>query len=1057
MSQYGLRVYAYDIAVKNADGMTIYYFVGDSTAAVTNSRTNYSTSFWGDDYSGDVVIPESVEYGGKTYKVTYISNEAFFRCSGMTSISIPSSVTGISGDEAFYGCYRLTSVIISDLSSWCNVNFGNAYANPLIYAGHLYLNNKKITKLIIPDDVTNISSYAFSGCSDLTSVTIPNSVSSIGEGAFKGCNGLTSVAIPNSVTSIGSYAFDGTPWLDNQPDGLVYVGKIAYKYKGEMPAYTRIAIKDGTYGIAGNTFYGCKGLTSINIPNSVTSIGSEAFSGCSGLTSVTIPNSVTSIGSSAFSGCSSLTSVIIPNSVTSIGNGAFFDCSSLTSFTIPNRVTTISNNLFYRCSSLTTVIIPNSVTSIGYSAFEGCSGLESIKVDSGNIKYDSRDDCNAIIETSSNTIIWGCKNTIIPNSVTSIGYGAFYNCSGLTSVTIPNSVTSIGSDAFYGTAWYNNQPDGLVYAGKFAYKYKGEMPANTQIRINDGTLGIAEGAFYGCSGLTSVTIPNSVTTIGNSAFYYCSGLTSVTIPNSVTSIGSNAFCWCSHLTSVTIPNSVTSIGSYAFFWCSDLTSVTIPNSVTSIGSYAFEGCSGLTSITIPNSVTSIGDWTFYCCENLTFVTIPNSVKFIGRYAFSYCRGLTTITSEIEEPFEIDNSTFDSDTYYVAELIVPYGTKAAYQNTVGWNKFTMITEAEDKDVAAFTLDGVTYQGSKSTQNVVVKSVDTDRTWLEVPASVCYDGTDYQVTGIDNDVFKGSSLAALIWDVEATLPNNAFSNASIGSNFLLYVKSATYAPSTVKNVVVDGTAQTIVLSDDGGQFYCPQAFMARSITYSHNYSMETGGEGKGWETIVMPFDVQRIVHSTRGEIVPFAVYNSSSNQKPFWLAYFSSSGFRRASQLQANEPYIIAMPNSSSYRNEYNLAGDVTFSAENVTVQNTPTFDGAFVPAFAPVVKSPSVKALNNASYSGGYDPGSRFIPDLRDVHPFEAYMTGSSSRGIVEINFDAGMTDMLDVLFSINEAQEVTIHTLSGQQVAHSTQRDFDAVRQQLPKGVYIVNGKKWIK
>ncbi len=311
MSLFGLRVYAYDIAVKNADGMTIYYFIGDSTAIVTNSHTDYSTSFRGDDYSGDVVIPESVEYGGKIYKVTYIGNEAFFRCSGMTSISIPSSVTGISGDETFYGCYRLTSVIISDLSSWCNVSFGNAYANPLIYAGHLYLNNKKVTKLIIPDDVTNISSYAFSGCSDLTSVTIPNSVCSIGEGAFKGCNGLTSVTIPNSVTSIGSYAFDGTPWLDNQPDGLVYAGKIAYKYKGEMPAYTRIAIKDGTYGIAGNAFYGCKGLTSINIPNSVTSIGSEAFSGCGGLTSVTIPNSVTSIGSSAFSGCSSLTSVKI--------------------------------------------------------------------------------------------------------------------------------------------------------------------------------------------------------------------------------------------------------------------------------------------------------------------------------------------------------------------------------------------------------------------------------------------------------------------------------------------------------------------------------------------------------------------------------------------------------------------------------------------------------------------------------------------------------------------------------------------------------------------------
>ena len=255
-----------------------------------------------------------------------------------------------------------------------------------------------------------------------------------------------------------------------------------------------------------------QGLTTATIPEtvtydgttySVTSIGGCAFWYCSSLASITIPTSVTSIGSSAFEYCSSLTSVTIPNSVTSIGSSAFCVCSSLTSITIPNSVTTIGNHAFALCSSLTSITIPNSVIFIG-EAFVGCSSLTSIVVESGNTMYDSRENCNAIIETASNTLIAGCQSTIIPNSVTSIGSSAFYGCTFLTSLTIPNSVTSIGSAAF-------------------AY----------------------------CFSLTSITLPNSVTTIGYTAFALCSSLTSITLPNSVTSIGFNAFYDCSSLTSVT--------------------------------------------------------------------------------------------------------------------------------------------------------------------------------------------------------------------------------------------------------------------------------------------------------------------------------------------------------------------------------------------------------------------------------------------------------------------------------------------------------------------------
>jgi hypothetical protein len=227
------------------------------------------------------------------------------------------------------------------------------------------------------------------------------------------------------------------------------------------------------------------------------------------------------------------------------------------------------------------------------------------------------------------------------------------------------------------------------------------------------------------------------------------------------------------------------------------------------------------------------------------------------------------------------------------------------------------------------------------------------------------------------------------------------------------------------------------------------------------METGGDGMGWETIALPFDVQRIEHSTKGEIVPFDLYSSSSDQKPFWLANFSGSGFNYTSAIKANEPYIIAMPNSSKYLGDYILAGDVTFSAENVSVPQTPTFNGTFLPAFAPVAMSATVHALNvnnrYVKYSGSYEPGSRFIASLRDVRPFEAYISDGSTRGIIKINVAESATAIGRALFSFYENPVVAIYTLSGQQVVLTVQRGFDEVWSSLAKGVYIVNGKKMIK
>jgi len=358
---------------------------------------------------------------------------------------------------------------------------------------------------------------------------------SIGD-AFNNCTGLTSVTIGSGVTSIGDGAFDcrGLTAINVDPSNSAYTAENGVLYNKNKT--TLIIYPKGKTGV-------------FTIPNSVTSIGDSAFYSCTGLTSVTIGNSVTSIGERAFYNCYRLTSVTIPNSVTSIGDYAFYNCTGMTSITIGNSVTSIGDYAFY-CIGLTSITIPNSVTSIGDWAFYNCTGLTEINYNA--------------------------------TAVTDLNGGAFVsagkNAAGIT-VNIGANVTKIPAHLFYG--------------------YSLSSCNITAVNFATGSVcqSIGDWAFRNCTEMTSITIPNSVTSIGNNAFCDCSGLTSITIGNSVTSIGNYAFYDCTGLTSVTIPNSVTSIGDHAFYDCTGLTSVTIGNSVTSIDAGAFSGCTGLTNVT----------------------------------------------------------------------------------------------------------------------------------------------------------------------------------------------------------------------------------------------------------------------------------------------------------------------------------------------------------------------------------------------------------------------------------------------------------------------------
>ena len=465
--------------------------------------------------------------------VTSIGGNSFYRCNSLTSITIPDNVASIH-NNAFYDCSGLVSVILS---------------------GH----------------VTNIGMAAFCGCNSLKSIIIPRSLVSIGNGAFSGSNVVFTVDKSNTkYSSVDGVLFDKTQTKLIQcpiskkgsysiPNTVNSIGIGAFKNCKDL---LEVTVPKSVTSIDASVFYGCSGLTSIAIPNSVTFIGAYAFYGCNGLTSLIIPNSVKSIINCAFQDCSSLTSVAISNSLTSIDQNVFTGCISLKTVSIPGLVTTIGIQAFSDCKGLKSIAIPNSVTSIGMWAFSGCSGLSSVTipssvksiglmafycssaeflVDAGNTNYSSMD---GVLLNKNQTLLVHCSTSkkgsySLPNTVTTIGDGAFVECNNLTTVVVPKKVNSISFGSFSGSSAvvsvdsgnsnYTNV-DGVLFNKNQTILLHCPITRTGSYSIPNTVTSITD--FGKCVGLTSIIIPESVTTIGGSCFNYCSGLTSITVKSS---------------------------------------------------------------------------------------------------------------------------------------------------------------------------------------------------------------------------------------------------------------------------------------------------------------------------------------------------------------------------------------------------------------------------------------------------------------------------------------------------------------------------------------------
>ena len=638
------------------EGVEVSYYIlsSESSYCIIGGKANgwgMPTNAINTATQGILTIPETVQYNNRTLGVVRVDINAFNGCNKLTSVTLPDNMAGI-GLSAFESCYNLTSIKMPKRTT---AGLGESFENDFYIGSSAFNNCYKLTEIELPEGLKELLSGTFSGCSKLNTVSLPSTLTRIESSAFFECESLTSVSIKASVPpTLEATAFDDVS------------GITLYVPKGSKGAYSTASywsnfkeiIEDASLHVINFEDENAKAICVSNWDTNgdgeldegeaaaVTDIGSvfkwqydvnEGPSYIKTFNEFKYFTGLTTIGEEAFYGCSSLTSITLPNTFKRIGNNAFWNCTKLSSIGIPNSVGRIDYLAFRGCSSLISLTIPESVYSIGYAIVSGCNSLASIVVDANNPSFSSPDNCNAIIDKTTGVLIAGCKNSVIPSGTIAIGFGAFEDCGGLTSVVMPSSVVKISNSAF-----------------------------------------------KNCNNLETLTLSSSLLTIQESAFNGCKKLSSITIPSTVTTIGSNAFNNCSSVITIIVENGNT------VFDSRDNCNAIIKTETNTL----IRGCQ---SSTIPNTVKTIEANAFQNVTNLKSIVIPSSVTTIGSYAFYGCVSLEIVKSKIITPFTIEENVFQyQDKSYKklftkAKLLVPNGCKALYQSTNCWNKFTEIEE------------------------------------------------------------------------------------------------------------------------------------------------------------------------------------------------------------------------------------------------------------------------------------------------------------------------------------------------------------------------------
>lgn len=950
--------------------------------------------------------------------------------------------------------------------------------------------------ILLSGNIQTIGANAFNGCSNLKSVTVKNETPiDIDENVFEGVYAKATLIVPKKTKS----AYSATlPWSKfssiKEVDSEIVVDNLLYEI--DFNSNTATLVKKNTFVYSSDEIEIPETITYNDLTITVTGIAENAFKSTN-LKSVTFSKNINVIGNNAFSGCSNLKKIIVRNEMP----------------------IAINENVFEGVYDKATLFVPQGFLP-QYQQAEVWKKFTNIQEEqTGDIETEGGFRVGGIYyeidtETPTNVRVVknpdGYKGTItIPSQVifrektyyvTEIGKAAFQS-SRIETIIIQEGITIIDDAAFWMCSNLSkiSLPTTLKIIGESAFR----STAITDIELPESVSIIGLGAFMNCSNLMTIKVDERNQTFdsrGNcnaiiKGSVLIAGCNGTTIPQGITEIGESAFQGTS-LKCINLPKTLIVIGKAAFE-SSKIESVDIPEGVNYIGDNAFWLCSNLYYVTLPTTLTIIGKSAFRSTA-ITEIELPKSVSTIGADVFTNCSNLVGIIVNHEAPIQIEDNLF-SGLYEKVTLYVPIGTVSIYRQAEGWKNFVNIKEIEPDPT--LVIDDMTYVIHKRAGLADLQSVMSGD-YIVVPETIEYDGKSYPVTRILDSAFMGGNmlflsipksitnvgvdvikdchrLAAIDWN-PTFKPSDEFVGNIVNPNLLFYTTSKQYVPNSIRNYIIGEQASSITLSDEAfGNFYCPKAFTANSITYTHSYSLPTEKDKcQGWESIVVPFNVQTIKTTSGDVIKPVSV--AEAGEKRFWLKELKETGLEEASQIEANVPYIISMPNWDGYQDFYNIRGDVTFFAQGATIgvtENNIVTSGAgnFMTAYQSIEKQNDLFALNltETVYNGNtYSPGSAFIQGLRHIHPFEVYFTKSNAayarKAISIADLMEGTTAITDIpvrggrIYSDNGVVYIesatdgscNIYSMSGLLLKKIALKKGTNTVSGLSKGVYIIYGTK---